>query len=186
MGEVTLREIDQRFDEVKRQLSDFEKHLAAQREADMTALRLQAAEYERRLDVLNHAHEEARAVQAVTVTRERFDDYTRTEQEKRELALQRVDEKFQDYVKRYEQRQREVDLLLSAQEGAAREAKEAAEKQGRMAVAAAEEAGRRSNRNIALVTIVLTIIIAGAQFWGTQDTGQQINEIPPVTTTTTP
>jgi len=39
------------------------------------ALRLQAAEYERRLDVLNHAHSEAREVQATFLTAEKFEDF---------------------------------------------------------------------------------------------------------------
>jgi hypothetical protein len=39
------------------------------------ALRLQAAEYERRLTVLNHAHEDAIRAQAMTVPREMFNGF---------------------------------------------------------------------------------------------------------------
>lgn len=47
---------------------------ATLREHD-TALKLQAAEYERRLDILNHEHERTVAILSTTVSRERFDQY---------------------------------------------------------------------------------------------------------------
>lgn len=119
------------------------------------ALDLQAKEYERRLGDLNNEGSRIQAVLGQSVTAEKFEDYVQSETEKRELALQRVDEKFEDYVKRYEQRQREVDLLLAAQEGAVGEAKRAAEEQG-----------RKSNRNVAILGVVLTAIIVGMNILG--------------------
>jgi hypothetical protein len=50
------------------------------------ALQLQAAEYERRLDDLNHAHAQAVEAQAKTVPREMFDQYVK-ETAAREQAL---------------------------------------------------------------------------------------------------
>ncbi len=134
--------------------------LEEQLKASEKALRLQAEEYERRLDVLNHAHEEAREVAAKTVNRKEFEDYVkatqmardeavRTEADKRELALQRVDEKFDDYVKRYEVRQREVDQALTTQKASAEAARQFA-----------QEAVQKANRNIAALGVVLAVVIA--------------------------
>jgi predicted PolB exonuclease-like 3'-5' exonuclease len=130
------------------------------------ALELQAEEYERRLEDLNHAHEEARLVASRTVTREAFDQYVATEREKREFALDRVNEKFEDYIKRYEQRQREVDLLLSAQQGASEEAKRSAEEQGRKSRDAIGEQARKQNRNLMIVGLVITVAVAAANYLG--------------------
>ncbi len=138
--------------------------------ASERALGLQAGEYERRLDVLNHAHEEAREVAARTVTRKEFDDYVsatalarneavKTEADKRELALLRVDEKFDEYVKRYEQRQREVDQALTIQSTAAESAKQFATDAANKAQLAVTDAAAKANLRIASVGIVLTIVI---------------------------
>lgn len=54
--------------------------------ADTKALELQAAEYERRLETLNHAHQQAVEAQARTVPRELFDQYVK-ESANREAAL---------------------------------------------------------------------------------------------------
>lgn len=54
--------------------------------ADARALNLQAAEYERRLEALNHAHQQAVEAQARTVPRELFDQYVK-ESAAREAAL---------------------------------------------------------------------------------------------------
>jgi len=45
-----------------------------------TARKLQAAEYERRLTVLNHAHEAALQAQAMTVPREMFSGYVKDQE----------------------------------------------------------------------------------------------------------
>jgi hypothetical protein len=58
--------------------------------SDRRALELQAVEYERRLEALNHAHEQAVQAQAMTVPREMFDQYVKehaTSAAQREGAL---------------------------------------------------------------------------------------------------
>lgn len=115
------------------------------------ALELQAAEYERRLHILNGEFERDRVRQHDYVTADKYETTLEAEKIAREAALLRVDEKFDDYVKRYEIRQREVDLLLAAQSGAADEAKRAVEEQG-----------RKSNRNLGLASLALGIIVFGA------------------------
>lgn len=51
------------------------------------ALHLQAEEYERRLDSLNHAHEQALEAQRQTVPRELFDQYVKESAARVELAF---------------------------------------------------------------------------------------------------
>lgn len=112
------------------------------------ALQLQAKEYERRLHDLNGEFERDRTRQHDYVTIDKYEAQLTAEKLAREAALLRVDEKFQEYVKRYEARQREVDLLLSAQAGAADEARRAVEDQG-----------RKSNRNLGLASLGLGVIV---------------------------
>jgi hypothetical protein len=126
------------------------------------ALELQAAEYERRLAALNHAHEKAVAVQHTYVTQEKYEDRIKSEDAALAAALLRVDErfvatdnKFSDYVKTQELRQREIDLALSASKGAAEQA-----------ARAAEEQGRKSNRNMGILALVLTAVVAAANYSG--------------------
>ena len=159
---------------------DLRDHLLALREADMERLderfqaqehanELKAEELARRLEVLNHAHEQAREKERDFISRETYETFvlryqdahqavkneivaaTRAESEKLEAGLERVDEKFNEYVKRYEARQREVDLLLSAQKGAAEEAKRAVEEQA-----------RKANRNLGIASLVLGVIVFAA------------------------
>lgn len=115
------------------------------------ALDLQAAEYERRLHALNGEFERDRERQHNYVTTDKWEATNKAESTARTAALLRVDEKFEEYVKRYEVRQREVDLLLAAQSGAAEEAKRAVEEQG-----------RKSNRNLGIASLVLGIVVFGA------------------------
>lgn len=115
------------------------------------ALQLQATEYERRLHDLNGEFERDRTRQHDYVTVDKYESTLASEKIAREAALLRVDEKFDDYVKRYEIRQREVDLLLAAQAGAADEAKRAVEEQG-----------RKSNRNLGIASLILGAIVFGA------------------------
>jgi hypothetical protein len=56
--------------------------------SDRRALELQAAEYERRLDDLNHAHEQAVEAQAMTVPRELFDQFVKESVSSRAAALE--------------------------------------------------------------------------------------------------
>ena len=135
------------------------------------ALTLQAAEYERRLQTLNHENERIASVLAGSVSQERFEQYVKNESEKRELALERVNEKFDDYVRRAEQRQREMDLLIQAQEQAAREAKEAVARAERDASKAASQAAQqakdeaaraeaRANRRVYIAFSILALLVA--------------------------
>ncbi len=146
---VTLRDfvmslMDERFAALRRELAQ-----------DQKALRLQADEYERRLEDLNHAHARAQSALNTFVSIDKYEDMMAAEESARKLALERFDEKLEDYIKRYEARQREIDQAIAIGEGAAQEAKRAAEEQG-----------RKSNRNMALVTIALTIIIAISNWFG--------------------
>lgn len=67
------------LDRVERTLKERIDALTAlhevQRVADARALNLQAAEYERRLDVLNHNHTQAAEAAARTVPRETFEAF---------------------------------------------------------------------------------------------------------------
>lgn len=123
------------------------------------ALRLQADEYQRRLEALNGEYKRDQARQTNYVTTEKFEDNLKAEKLAREAALlrvdekfddglRRIDEKFTDYVKRYEQDKRDLDILLAAQKGAAEAAKQAALEQG-----------RKTNRNIAVVGSFLGIMV---------------------------
>lgn len=58
--------------------------------ADRRALDLQAAEYERRLDTLNHAHEAAVQAQAMTVPRELFDQFVKENASTRDAAFESI------------------------------------------------------------------------------------------------
>lgn len=82
--ERALREAE--FKAIREALEAVKTLFTAQSISDRRALELQAAEYERRLDTLNHAHEAAVEAQARTVPREVFDQYVK-ETEQRERAL---------------------------------------------------------------------------------------------------
>ncbi len=112
------------------------------------ALRMQAEEYRRRLDVLNHAHEKAVEVQHTYVTQEKYDANSTAATVARDIALTRVDERFDDHVKRYELRQRELDQALDIQKGAATEVKRAV-----------EAAERRQTRNLTVAGLALAAVI---------------------------
>ena len=59
-----------------------------------TALDLQATEYERRLDDLNHAHSQAVEAAAKTVPRELFDQYVKESAARVELAFSGLQERL--------------------------------------------------------------------------------------------
>lgn len=66
-GEITLREL------LEAQIQTL-AHLGQMRaEAADKALHIQALEYERRLEILNHAHEDAQRKESLFVSREAFD-----------------------------------------------------------------------------------------------------------------
>jgi len=115
------------------------------------ALELQAVEYERRLHALNGEYQRDRERQNEYVTTDKWETRNEAEATARQTALQRIDEKFDDYIKRYELRQREVDVLLAAQQGAADEAKRAV-----------EGSARKANRNLGLASLALGLIVFAA------------------------
>jgi len=75
------------------------------------ALALQAQEYERRLDALNHAHQQAIEAQAMTVPRETFEAYIKEAKTALDVALKNLND-------RIEARKGEVDRRLSILEDA--------------------------------------------------------------------
>lgn len=124
------------------------KHMDERFAALDKALVLQAEEYARRLHSLNGEYQRDRQRQLGYVSADKFESTHKAEATARAAALLRVDEKFEDYVKRYEVRQREVDLLLAAQAGAADEAKRAV-----------QDAARKQNRNLGIASLTLGIIV---------------------------
>lgn len=121
----------------QKQLDDEREKRMDERFAGLAkALELQAKEYERRLGALNDEYGRDRARTAAFVTVDKF-----------ETAIERINEKFDDYVKRYEQDKRDLDVLLAAQRGAADEAKRAA-----------EATGRRANLNLSVVAVCLAAL----------------------------
>jgi hypothetical protein len=140
--DISLREYVERLIAAERERVD------TRLEATAEALRLQAAEYERRLATLNHAHEQAVEVQNTYVTQEKYEDKLAAEAEARETALQRIDEKFADYVRRYEQRQREVDEQLTIQRTTAE-----------TAATIAQDTAAKTNRNIAALGVLISALV---------------------------
>lgn len=128
------------------------------------ALELQAKEYARRLHDLNGEYQRDRQRQAQFVSEDKWETTNKAESVARAAALLRVDEKFEEYVKRYEVRQREIDLLLAAQAGAAEEAKRAVEDAVRKSDAQSRELARRQSRNLSIASLSLGILVFAANF----------------------
>lgn len=127
----TFREVDERFDAHER------------------ALKLQAGEYKRRLAGLNHESQRIEEIVAKTVTQEKYEAERESDKTARDVALKRVDERFDDHVKRYELRQRELDQALDIQTGAAAEVKRAV-----------DAAARKQTRNLTIAGLILAGVIA--------------------------
>jgi len=80
--------------EVLAERIEHERELREQTERYVNkALRKQALEYERRLDALNHAHEQAVAEQARTVSRELFDVYVKETNAAADLKLKPISDR---------------------------------------------------------------------------------------------
>ncbi len=75
------------------------------------ALRIQAAEYERRLDALNHAHEQAVEVQHTYLTQDKYTTERRSDATAAELAGERVDRRM-TAIERWQARAAGVGLVL--------------------------------------------------------------------------
>lgn len=160
-------------DDLEKRVRDLEVQIGRMEVAldeRLVAVKLQAGEYERRLDQLNHAHEAAIEVQHTYVTQDKYEDKLSSEQEARTHALARIDEKFEEYVQRWELRQREMDQTIATLSKAAAEARQIAENQGRQTreeaeraardqKEAAEAAQRKTTKNIAIVGIVLAGLV---------------------------
>lgn len=145
----------------------------ARLEAVATALELQAKEYERRLSDLNHAHAQREQRERTYVTLDKYEDKVEAEAKAREIALDRLDEKHADLVKRYELRQREIDLANQAHENAlklvqaeaaraAQDAKDQAAASADAAKAKADAVERRANRNLVIAGLLISTIAIGA------------------------
>lgn len=154
--EVSLREY------VMAAILNLERRMEERLEALDKALVLQAEEYARRLHALNGEYQRDRERQSAYVTVDKWETMNESERVARIAALLRVDEKFEEYVKRYEARQREVDLLLAAQAGAAEEAKRAMEDAVRKSDSQSRELARRQSRNLGLASLTLGVIVFGA------------------------
>lgn len=63
------------------------------------ARKLQAAEYARRLDVLNHAHETAVEVQHTYVTQEKYEDYVKQIDTAQDIRAKFVDQRIDSLEK---------------------------------------------------------------------------------------
>lgn len=148
--------MDERFEALRREIAK-----------DLKALDLQAVEYERRLQDLNHAHARAQEAQNTFLREDKYEDTQKSDEVARKLALDRLDEriaevnrtisaKLEDYITRYEARQREIDQAIDISKGAALEAQRIAEAQT-----------KKNNRNMAILGIVVTIIIAVSNWFGT-------------------
>lgn len=74
---------------IEERLAGMDRVLRVERHNVETALKLQAAEYERRLDVLNHSHQRADRVQTTYLPREVFDRF-----ETQSMAWRRVVDEF--------------------------------------------------------------------------------------------
>lgn len=139
------------------------------------ALKLQAREYERRLEALNGEYKRDQSRQAHYVSLDKWESTNEAEKTAREAALLRVNEKFDtgikhvndqlsEYIKRYELERREIDLRLAAQAGAAEEAKRAAEDQGRKSDNLSKEQARKQSRNLGFASLALGIFVFAANF----------------------
>lgn len=81
------------------------------------ALSLQATEYERRLDELNHAHAEAKEKESEYVTREKYEDYVRQADIARETAFNRLDDRIRTMEKNLGERIISLDLSRADNRG---------------------------------------------------------------------
>lgn len=128
------------------------RELEVRAEERAHAVGLQAVEYERRLEILNHENARVTDVLAHSVAQDRFDDYVRTERARSdefmktaqatlETALERVNERHDEFVRRYDTRQKEVDAILW----------------GQSAVQAEES--KHSSRTLSIVSVALAAIV---------------------------
>lgn len=155
-----------KLESIQATMDEREKRFEDYRISVKEALNIQAEEYSRRLHELNGEYKRDRERQADFVRSDKYEDKLKADEEKfkreaeaRETALLRVDEKFNDYVRRYEQDKRDLDILMAAQRGAADEAVRAAERFAGQAREKANEQGRKTTRNLTIMGLGLTIFV---------------------------
>lgn len=74
------------------QIDALDKQMKAVLEGRDKALQLQAAEYERRLTDLNHAHQEALRVQHTYVTQDKYESRAKSDDDARKAETARINE----------------------------------------------------------------------------------------------
>lgn len=115
--------------------------MEAKNEEKEKALQLQASEYERRLQTLNHEYARIAEVLAKSVSQERFEEYVKSERE-REVERSKTDKMANDLAfANINQRFGEVDKVLAGQK------------------AVVEAQAKTFNRNIAIATVVLAVVV---------------------------
>jgi Tfp pilus assembly protein PilX len=100
--------------QLRAEFAAFKELHAEQLKARDAALVTQAAEYERRLDILNHAHEANQARNAEFVAQSRFDDYTKSAELALQTALERSDEKQTSYAEARDKEISELNMRISS------------------------------------------------------------------------
>ena len=110
--ERALRE--QEFVAMREALESIKELFKQQAVSDRRALELQAEEYERRLDTLNHAHQAAVEAQAKTVPREMFDQYVKEQQASISARVTAQTDKFVTAIDQLNER---VDGLVNWRSG---------------------------------------------------------------------
>jgi translation initiation factor 2B subunit (eIF-2B alpha/beta/delta family) len=76
------------------------------------ALKLQATEYERRLDSLNHAHEQAVETAHTYVTLDKYEDWIKQNASAKDTAFERADEKIEGLKLRIEAMEKAHNRLI--------------------------------------------------------------------------
>jgi hypothetical protein len=84
----------------------FDKLWKSESKSIRRALKLQAKEYERRLDGLNHAHEQAQETAHTYVTLDKYEDWIKQNTTGRETAFDRADEKIEALKSRVDMMER--------------------------------------------------------------------------------
>lgn len=131
----------------------------ARRQDDLRAIEKAEQAMNKRLDSMNELREQLNDQARRFVSSEKFDDNLQVEKVAREAALLRVDEKFDDYVKRYEQDKRDIQIAMSAQKAATDSAERTAEKFAQEAKDKANDQARRTNKNLQYASVFLAIVV---------------------------
>lgn len=145
------------FEERLRKVELLVARVVEQFKASESATRLQAEEYKRRLHELNGEYKRDRERQQDFVSMDKYEDKisamdearitaVQAEKEAREAALLRIDEKFDEYVRKWEQIQGAQAEQIVTLTAAAAEAKRIAEDQGRQTRSEADKQAQAQER----------------------------------------